>query len=528
LRRRGQDRRPVPALGYNPPQTRTPSTTLCACSLMTRDEDSLQGRILRGATWSIAMRWAVRGIGLVSTVILARLLMPADFGIVAMGMIAVGLSDVLFDFGVTTYLIRKPDADDEDFHTAWSLRLLQGLAATALLLATTPFAVAYFSEPRLHPVLLWLALLPLVRALENIGIVLFQKQLELHRDFLFFVYKKLASFTLTVTLATILRNHWALVAGALGGSGLGVLLSYRMQGFRPRFRLTRVRSMLSFSSWLLLRNIGLYAQTRLDRFIVGERFGSTGLGIYTVASEISEMPTSELLAPLGRALLPGLSMIQHDRERLRRAFRKAFGVVATVAIPAGAGMALVAEPMVLVFLGEKWQAAVAPLQLLALTGMTVAIYYVPAVMLTALGHVRFITLLIWLQLIAFILLLTVFFPDSDLRGIAGFRLGLGVALTVLIFGQAVFLRTVSLADIVAGITRPLLAAATMATVLLAMGPHLQWPAFWKLLADVVTGGLCYTATLFGAWHLAGRPAAAETLLATAAGGWLRRRRNGCR
>jgi len=480
---------------------------------------------VRGATWSIAMRWAVRGIGLVSTIILARLLMPADFGIVAMGMIAVGLSDVLFDFGVNTYLIRKPNADDDDFHTAWSLSLLQGLASTALLLTSIPLAVDYFSEPRLGPVLSCLAFLPLLRGLENIGVVHFRKQLQLNRDFRFFVYKKLAGFCLTVSLAFTLRSYWALVAGALGGTGFGVLLSYRMQGFRPRFRLTRVRSMLSFSSWLLLRNIGQYAQTRLDRFIVGERFGSTEMGIYTIASEVSEMPTSELLAPMGRALLPGLSMIQHDRERLRKAFRKAFGVVAAVVIPTGAGMALVSEPIVLVFLGENWRPAVAPLEMLALTGMTAAVYYVPAVMLTALGHVRFITLLVWLQLIAFVLLVAVFFPDSGLRDIAGFRLGLGAALAALIFGQAVFLNTVSIADIIAGLARPFLAVLGMAAILLTLGPHLHWPVLWKLIVEVTAGALCYTATLFGSWHLAGRPDAAETLLANFLSRQLTRRRH---
>jgi lipopolysaccharide exporter len=484
---------------------------------MTEPDRSLQGRVLRGAGWALAMRWAVRGIGLVSTIILARLLMPEDFGIVAMAMIAVGFSDILFDFGVAVYLIRKPDATDEDFHAAWSLRVLQGLAATGLLLFSTPFAVDYFGEPRLQPVLLSLAWMPLLSGLENIGIVQFQKRLELHRDFRFFVYKKLGAFVLTLTLAVTLRDYWALVAGSLGGATLGVLLSYRMHGFRPRFHLTHARSMLSFSTWLLLRNVGLYAQTRLDRLIVGERFGSTGLGIYTVASEISEVPTSELLAPMGRALLPGLSMIQQDRERLRRAFHKAFGVVAATVIPAGLGLALVAEPVVLVFLGEKWRPVVGPLQFLALTGMTAALSYVPAVMLTALGHVRVLTLMIWAQLATFLVLVLLLFPGGSLTSIAAIRFALGALVTVLIFGQTLLVGVVSVGDLVVGMVRPLIAAAAMGVALLSLDPYLHWPPLLKLPAEVATGSVCYTTVLFLAWQFAKRPPGAESLVWEAAG-----------
>ena len=197
-------------------------------------------RMLNGALWMIALRWAIRLTGLVSTVILARLLMPSDFGIVAMAMIVVGTLEIFNQTGQTLVLIRLENPTKEHFDTAWTVSFLIGLAIAAAILAASPLAELYFHEPKVEPVMQCLALRAILGGLENIGTVNFRRDLKFDRFFAFNVYPKLISFTVTIALAFMLRNYWALVAGILIGQLALIVLSYTMHPHRPRFTLSKV------------------------------------------------------------------------------------------------------------------------------------------------------------------------------------------------------------------------------------------------------------------------------------------------
>lgn len=472
--------------------------------------ESLRTRVLRGAAWSVAMRWSIRLIGVISTIILARLLTPADFGIVAMAMLVVGLVGVLFELGVNIYLIQKIDADDDDYSTAWTVRLLQGAVATTLLVASTPLAVDYFSTPKLMPVLWCLSVLPLVSGLENIGIVKFQKNLELGKDFRFLVLNKVVGFVVTIASAALLRNYWALVIGVLSAAVFGMVASYVIHPFRPRLTLCRVRTMLSFSTWLLIRNIGGYAQSRIDQLIVGGRADAGGLGVYTMASDLAEMPTSEVLTPMGRALLPGLATIKTDLQRTRKAFARVFGLLLVLACPLTVGMALVAEDVVHVLLGAKWSAVVEPLRVLAFVGFLLSLRYTASVLLNALGAIRLVTVCVWIQVVLFVLLCAVFFTETSLVEIAYIRLGLAALITLVVLGQTVRLRLFRLSDLLRGMARPFLGCAAMAAAVLTIQSAVSLSPLIDLLLQVAAGGAVYCAVLLGSWWAAGRPDSAES------------------
>src|SRR5262249_23312837 len=136
----------------------------------------------RGAILTVGMRWTDRMLGLVSTLVLARLLVPADFGLVAMAMVLVGLLDVLLDLGVSAALIRDLGAGSEDFHTAWTLRLAQATVAALMLVACAPVAADYYDDERIVAILRAIAITVFVGGLENIGTVSFQRNMEFGRD----------------------------------------------------------------------------------------------------------------------------------------------------------------------------------------------------------------------------------------------------------------------------------------------------------------------------------------------------------
>ena len=182
--------------------------------------------------------------------------------------------------------------------------------------------------------------------------------MEFGRDFRFFFLRRLSGFSATIVLAFLLHSYWAMVIGALVGRLAGVGLSFVLHDFRPRLSLAKIKEMWSFSQWILVANLGSYGLTQLDKFLVGHRSDASTMGAYALAAEVSSMPTTELLAPLGRVLFPLFVKVADDAEGLRAAFCKAIGIQTMFALPAGVGLALVAREAVPFLVGEQWSPAI--------------------------------------------------------------------------------------------------------------------------------------------------------------------------
>src|SRR5690242_3342246 len=142
-------------------------------------------QIFSGAAWTIAARWAIRGLGLVSTLILARLLTPADFGVVAMAMFVVGMIEAFGDTGLTYYIIRHPDPRRSHFDTAFTLRLFVATALATMMVIAAPFGADFFHEPRVTDVIRVLAVRTFLFGLENPGIIHFRRDMVFSKDFEF-------------------------------------------------------------------------------------------------------------------------------------------------------------------------------------------------------------------------------------------------------------------------------------------------------------------------------------------------------
>src|SRR5436190_8292926 len=182
--------------------------------------------MLKGSAWLIGLRWAVRLTGVLSTLILARLLTPHDFGVVAIAMILVGLLETLGWTGQELALIRHRTPTSEHYNTAWTISALIGVGIAIVIYASAPLVPMYFHEDRAIAVMQWLALRPLLSGLENIGTVDFQRDLRFDRVFGYLFYTKVLSFLVTLAAALVLRNYWALVIGTVAGQASRTILSY--------------------------------------------------------------------------------------------------------------------------------------------------------------------------------------------------------------------------------------------------------------------------------------------------------------
>lgn len=467
--------------------------------------------VVSGAALYVGMRWFDRLIGVISTIVLARLLTPDDFGIVALALVVLGLAIVLLDLGINVAVIQRSGLDRDDLDTAWTIRLIQNAIIAMGLAAIAVPAASYYGDPRLEPVLWVLAVAYLLDGFTGMGPVVFQKRQQYAREVAFYAAKRLLGFLVTMVLAFALRSYWALIVGTLLGNAGGVVMSHLMYRQLPRFTLSRWRGFLGASFWLALRTMATYASQELDKFVVGRRDGTAALGGYAIASQIAAMPTSELLAPLSRALFPALAAIKDDEASLSRMFLLALGIQCALALPAAAGLAMVAGDLVPVMLGEKWVDAAPILAALALAFGANALTHSGTYLLTTLGRYRAQSLLQWGLAASLALLVFVIFPESGAVQIAWFRvaLGLGSILAITVLSLRCLPR-VGTSDLRAFVWRPILATLTMVAVLAALaGPCAALSAWAALSVKVLAGVSVYTVTLLALWRIAGWPDGAE-------------------
>lgn len=200
-------------------------------------------KVAGGAAWMLLFKVAERAMSVIGIVILARLLLPEDFGLVAMATSVIALLEVLGTFSFDLAIIQRKEPTREHYDTAWTMNVLAatgGAVATALV--AWP-AAQFYSEPRLVGVMHVLALCWALQGLENIGTVNFRREMNFSREFHFLFAKKLWSFVVTVVLAWAFRNYWALLIGTLSSRVFGVALSYFMHPYRPRPSLARRREL---------------------------------------------------------------------------------------------------------------------------------------------------------------------------------------------------------------------------------------------------------------------------------------------
>ncbi|HEY7739901.1 MAG TPA: lipopolysaccharide biosynthesis protein [Steroidobacteraceae bacterium] len=476
---------------------------------------SLSGRVARAAVWAIGMRVGERVLGIVSTLILARLLVPADYGLVAMATVVIAFMETLTASGVDTVLISKARVDRADYNTAWTINVMLGAALFVVIVALSWPAAAYFRTPELAPVLALLSLTPLLYGFENIGTIDFRRNLQFNRDVAFVLGKKVISLVTTVPLALLWRNHWALVAGLLSMRLGGVVLSFVMSPYRPRFSLERFREFFHFSKWLALYNFLVFLRLRLTDFLTGRLHGPGALGVFTMANELASMPSTELVMPVNRALFPGYSKMAEDLPRLGWGFVRAVGLVSLLAIPASVGLAVVADDAVPLLLGSSWLATVPVIQLLAIAGVSTALQISCWSVFMATQRFRFLVYLNLFHLAVMVPAMFVFVPPQGAVGAALAHLTACIASLPVGFAMVRMVTGVPIAALAGAVWRPALAAVAMYLVVEtvrpgALGADSPPLALLAGLGEAVAvGAAAYAGAIALLWLACGRPQSAE-------------------
>ena len=330
----------------------------------------MKSRLFKGAMWIGAGNIFVNALGFISTMILARLLVPEDFGLVAIAYAVMTIFSAVTDMALSQALVQHDDPSDDHFHTAWTMSVIRSIIlAIALAVCASPLA-SFYDDSRLEFLLFLIAISIAFSGFTNPKLIVFQRRLEFHQVFILSCTNKLVSFAITVGLAFIYRSYWALVIGPLVAQITEVLLSYILIPYRPKPRLAEYRELLSFSIWMTLGNWVTSANMRADPLVLGYFLPVNVLGQYSVGSNLSSQTIFQLIGPVKQVLFPAFSRLKHDMERFRRAYSKSQGILCLFAFPIGCGLAVLADEVVGLVLGAKWEFAAPVIEILAfVTGM---------------------------------------------------------------------------------------------------------------------------------------------------------------
>ncbi|MEM7763866.1 MAG: lipopolysaccharide biosynthesis protein [Pseudomonadota bacterium] len=478
---------------------------------------AINKRIAIGATWMVALRQVDRFIGLISLTILARLLLPEDFGLVVYATSLVAIIEIFFQFGFETVLIRDKDAGRESYDTAWTLKILVGAILCALLMLAAYPAAAYFDEPRVVDILFWVALAPLLRGFENIGVVDFQKNLEFNREFKFKFSVRVISTAWTIILAFALRNHWALVFGMLANSALGTLFSFFMSPYRPSLSLTQHKRIFGFSKWLLVQNILDGFTKKSPVFVIGRFFDAQIVAFYNMSNELSNMATGEIAAPIRRALFPGVMAIADDEQKMVDTIMSTIGVIAFIGLPVAAGIGLTAPVSVPLLLGDNWGDIVPLMQILAVFGASMALYSNSHVIYYAVDKPQITAFVTAMRLVLLLPMLVYATPRHGAIGAAWAWTIANIIVTVteyFLFYHMVRYRPLQLLGMIwrsiAGVAVMGLVVYRLLLALISMND--RYPLGIELAVLAAAGAVCYTIVTYSLWTITGKQRGAESFV----------------
>lgn len=477
---------------------------------------AMSGRIAKGAAWMVGARMADRFIGLGSTVILARVLTPADFGLVAMAMAVIGLIELATSFGFEVSLIRTATPTRAHYDSVWTLNVLFGIACGAATAAAALPAASYYGDERLMPIMLVLGASWAVGNLSNVGVVDFQRTLNFAKEFQFLMTQRLIGVAVTVTLALWLQSYWALIVGSVTTRMIGLIISYLWHPYRPRLHLGATRQIFSFSLWIFVDKVAAFGTMRAADFVLGRTHGAAELGVYRLGEEIGHLPGTELVAPLNRVLLPGMAQMIEGGRPTRELAIAASGVVAVILMPSCLGISAVADPLVRVMLGTQWLAAIPVVQIMAINALFLALWANQHTTLFAVGKPRLPGLISIARLCVFAPSVFLLVGDYGAQGVAVSALVSSIAALSLGMWAGLRVQGVRAGEYWGAVWRPLVAASVMwAGVTWLIENLTNGPlgfAAAKLLICVGAGILLYVLMMMALYLLAGKPQGAERLL----------------
>ena len=459
---------------------------------MRMETAEVASRTARGVVWAYGSYVGGRALVLLATAVLARLLTPADFGLVALALIFIGLLETVKDLGLAQSLMVAPEAElEERAQTAFVFSVAVGALLAGVVAALSPVAAAFFDEPELVGILSALGANFLLRALGSTHYALAQKRIDFRRRSAAEFADVLVRGSTGIGLALSGAGAWSLVAGYLAGTVALTTVLWILVPWRPslRPRLAHLRQMLGFGGTLTAIDVASAAVANVDYLFVGRVLGTSALGLYALGYRLPELLVYNLSVVAGMVLFPAFAAL--DRSALKRAFLVSLRYTLMLALPIATALAILAEPFIFAAFGDQWSGSVPAMQVLSLFALAVTVAVPAGTVFKAIGRPGII---LWLALPRAVVLVIAIalFVDEGIVAVAACQAAAALLFDAVELALASRLLEVTGRAIMAELWPLALGTAVMGAALIPIDLAIASP--WLSLAAAVPAGVA----LYGA------------------------------
>lgn len=327
---------------------------------------AFDGSLVRGLAWTGAVKWGSQLLTWLSTIVVARLLIPEDYGLVAMAGVLLGVISLFNEFGLGAAVVALRNITDDQITRIHGLASMFGLAGFLVSCLVAIPTGQFFGAPEVAHIMMVMGAGLVLVAMRSVPLAVLEK--ELRFKFLAFLEggQSIVATLATLGLAWWGAGYWALVGGGLAGSAAAtVVLTVHRPLRRAWPTMQSLREVIRFSSHVLVSRVCWYIASSSDVFIAGRVLGQAVVGVYSFATTIANIPMDKVSALASRVMPAFYSSVQTDPTALRRYLLLLTEGVSLITFPVGVGVSFVAEDGVGMLLGEKWLGVIAPLKVLA-------------------------------------------------------------------------------------------------------------------------------------------------------------------
>jgi len=471
--------------------------------------------LMQAAFLMLLTRFGIKSLGVISSLILVRILSPNDFGLIAIVMSVYGFIEIFGLFGFNHALIQKSNATKQDFDVAFSFNFIFGAVAGVFMYLSAFLIADFFENSQMVTPLKYISLMFILNGCNNIRVVEFQKNMDFKLELVFQLLPKVASFSVTMILAHSMRNYMALVYGMLFNSFIIVLLSYVMRPYFPKLTLKGAGELFSFSKWLMFNSFLFFINNNSINMIVGKYISTKASGLYSISQEIASLPLTEIAAPINKASFAAYSNVKENLKELTKLFTETSILIAFLSLPVSAGLFMVADYFVPVVLGDKWVEATLLIKYISIVSFVAALSANSGYVFMAIGKPKITFLLSLFRAIIFIILLYMLVQPNDIASPAKAMLIATTIATIVSYWAVHSIARINLFPLLKGLSRPFLSAIFMCLILKLVDSLLinsDLSSGEKLLLEIVVGGISYTVAIVVLWLHSGHKAGIELSL----------------
>ena len=333
--------------------------------------ESLKNKTVKGVGWSFVDNIASSGVTFLVGLILARLLTPEEYGIMAMITVFIAVSNSIVDSGFSNALIRKVRIESIDYNTVFYFNLIVSFILYILLFFASPSISVFFKEPILVKVVRVIGLVLIINALAIIPRTIFVRDVNFKTQTKVSLISSISSGIVGIGMALAGMGVWSLVGQQLSRQLLNTLFLWIYCKWQPilEFSVKSFKELFGFGSKLLLSGLLNTIYQNIYYIIIGRFYSSSQLGQYTRAEQFNMIFSSNLTSVVQRVSYPVLSSIQEEPERLRDAYRKIIKTTMLITFACMLGLAAVAKSLIIILIGDKWIPAIYFLQIICFSGM---------------------------------------------------------------------------------------------------------------------------------------------------------------